>query len=95
MAVQNPTNSTIKIKSITGSISLNNKYLANVSAFGDQTVAPNSESTLRLIARPSALGVFESVRELLTAPAGQVKAIFEGSANVDGIVVPITETRRL
>jgi LEA14-like dessication related protein len=95
MAVQNPTNSTIKIKSITGSLSLNNKYLANVSAFGDQTVAPNSESTLRLVARPSALGVFESVRELLTAPAGQVKAIFEGSANVDGIVVPITETRRL
>jgi len=95
LAVQNPTNSTIKIKSITGSISVNDKYLANVSAFGDQTVAPNSESTLRLIARPSALGVFESVRELLTAPAGAVSASFQGSANVDGIVVPITETRRL
>lgn len=93
LAVQNPTNSTIKIKSITGSISVNGKYLANVSAFGDQTVAPNSESTLRLVARPSALGIFESVRELLTAPAGQVSATFQGSANVDGIVVPITETR--
>jgi LEA14-like dessication related protein len=95
MAVQNPTNSTIVVKSITGSISVNNKYLANVSAFGDQTVSPNSESTLRLVARPSAFGVFESVRELLTAPAGQVSATFQGSANVDGIVVPITETRRL
>jgi LEA14-like dessication related protein len=95
LAVQNPTNTTIKIKSITGSISVNDRFLANVSAFGDQTVAPNSESTLRLVARPSALGVFESVRELLTAAAGQVSATFRGSANVDGIVVPITETRRL
>jgi len=95
MSVQNPTNTTIKIKSISGSISVNNKYLANVSAFGDQTVAPNSESTLRLVARPSALGVFESIRELLTAPAGQISATFQGSANVDGIVVPINETRRL
>lgn len=95
LAVQNPTNTTIKIKSITGAISVNDKYLANVSAFGDQTVAPNSESTLRLVARPSALGVFESVRQLLTAPAGEVAAKFEGSANVDGIVIPIIETRRL
>ena len=95
LAVQNPTNTTIKIKSITGSISVNDRFLANVSAFGDQTVAPNSESMLRLVARPSALGVFESVRELLTAAAGQVSATFRGSANVDGIVVPITETRSL
>lgn len=95
MAVQNPTNQTIKIKSITGDISVNDKYLANVSAFGDQTVLPNSESTLRLVARPSAVGIFESVRELLTSPAGKAVAQFQGSANVDGIVVPISETRRL
>jgi LEA14-like dessication related protein len=95
LAVQNPTNTTIKIKSITGSISVNDRFLANVSAFGDQTVGPNSESTLRLVARPSALGVFESVRELLNAAAGQVSVTFSGSANVDGIVVPITETRSL
>jgi LEA14-like dessication related protein len=93
--LQNPTNTTIKIKSITGSISVNDRFLANVSAFGDQTVGPNSESTLRLVARPSALGVFESVRELLNAAAGQVSVTFSGSANVDGIVVPITETRSL
>lgn len=95
MAVQNPTNQTIKIKSITGDISVNDKYLANVSAFGDQTVLPNSESTLRLVARPTAIGIFESVREILTSPGGKAVASFQGSANVDGIVVPISETRRL
>jgi|GEM_PF-4208074 len=95
LAMQNPTNTTVKIKSVTGEISVNDKYLANVSAFGDQIIAPNSESILKLLARPSAKGVYESVRQLLTSPAGQVQANFSGSANVDGVVVPINETRTL
>jgi LEA14-like dessication related protein len=95
MAVQNPTNQTITIKSITGSVSVNDKYLANVSAFGDQKVIPNSESILRLTARPSATGVFQSIRELLTQPVGTISASFQGTANVDGIVVPISESRTI
>ena len=95
MAVQNPTNQTITIKSITGSISVNDKYLANVSAFGDQKVLPNSESVLRLTARPSAVGVFQSVREILMQPIGTSSASFQGTANVDGIVVPISESRTI
>lgn len=95
MAVQNPTNQTITIKSITGSVSVNDKYLANVSAFGDQKVLPNSESILRLTARPSAVGVFQSVREILMQPIGTSSASFQGTANVDGIVVPISESRTI
>jgi hypothetical protein len=95
MAVQNPTNQTITIKSITGSVSVNDKYLANVSAFGDQKVLPNSESVLRLTARPSAVGVFQSVREILMQPIGTSSASFQGTANVDGIVVPISESRTI
>jgi hypothetical protein len=72
---------------------VNGEYLANVSAFGDQVIQPNSESMLRLSARPSATGVFNSIRELLTTPVGQVNASFTGSANVDGLVVPISETK--
>ena len=95
MAVQNPTNQTITIKSITGSVSVNDKYLANVSAFGDQKVLPNSESVLRLTARPSAVGVFQSVREILMQPIGTSSASFQGTANIDGIVVPISESRTI
>jgi len=95
MAVQNPTNQTITIKSITGSVSVNDKYLANVSAFGDQKVLPNQESILRLTARPSATGVFQSIRELLTQPVGSIAASFQGTANVDGLVVPISESRNI
>ena len=95
MAVQNPTNQTITIKSITGSVSVNDKYLANVSAFGDQKVLPNQESILRLTARPSATGVFQSIREILTQPIGTIAASFQGTANVDGLVVPISESRTI
>ena len=95
MAVQNPTNATVTIKSITGSININDKYLANVSAFGDQKVLPNQETIIKLTARPSAVGIFESVRELLTNPIGTTVASFQGSANVDGIVVPINESKTI
>jgi len=95
MAVQNPTNQTITIKSITGDLSVNDKYLANVSAFGDQKVLPNQESILRLTARPSATGVFQSIREILTQPVGSIAASFQGTANVDGLVVPISESRNI
>lgn len=93
MGVQNPTNQEITIKSITGSIYVNDKYLANVSAFGDQKIGANQESILKLSARPSAIGVFQSIRELLTTPIGNISTKFVGSANVDGLVIPINETQ--
>ena len=95
MAVQNPTNQTVSIKSITGSLSVNGEYVANVSAFGEQIISPNTESILKLTARPSASGIFSSIRELLTTPMGQLTTTFTGSANVDGFVVPISETKRV
>jgi hypothetical protein len=93
LAVQNPTNSRVTFKSITGSLSVNNQFLANVSAFGDQVIQPNSETILKLQARPSATGIFSSVRELLSAPMGELTVNFTGSANLDGITYPINETK--
>lgn len=95
IAVQNPTNQRITLKSISGSVFVNDKYLANVSSFGDQVIAGNSESIVKVTARPSGLGVFQSVRELLTQPIGTIQVRFSGSANVDGINVPIEETKTL
>ncbi len=93
--MQNPTNQRIVVKSISGTVYVNDKYLANVSSFGDQVIAGNSESILKLTARPSGLGVFQSVRELLSTPIGQIQVRFSGSANVDGINVPIEESKTL
>lgn len=95
IAVQNPTNQRITLKSISGSVFVNDKYLANVSSFGDQVITGNSESIVKVTARPSVLGVFQSVRGLLTQPIGTIQVRFSGTANVDGINIPIEETKTL
>lgn len=95
MSAQNPTNQTATIKSITGTLSINGNAIASLAAFGDQKVAANSESTIKLIARPSAAGVFQTVKKLFTSKPGQIRATFTGIANVDGLVVPISETQTI
>jgi LEA14-like dessication related protein len=95
IAVQNPTNQRITLKSISGSVFVNDKYLANVSSFGDQVITGNSESIVKVTARPSGVGVFQSIRQLLTQPIGTIQVRFSGSANVDGINIPIEETKTL
>jgi LEA14-like dessication related protein len=95
IAVQNPTNQRITLKSIRGSVFVNDKYLANVSSFGDQVITGNSESIVKVTARPSGVGVFQSIRQLLTQPIGTIQVRFSGSANVDGINIPIEETKTL
>ena len=95
IAVQNPTNQRITLKSISGSVFVNDKYLANVSSFGDQIITGNSESIVKVTARPSGVGVFQSIRQLLTQPIGTIQVRFSGSANVDGINIPIEETKTL
>lgn len=93
MAVQNPTNSKITFKSITGGLSINDTFIANVSSFGDQVILPNYETILKLQARPSAIGVFNSIRNLIDNRSGNIKASFIGSANLDGITYPVNETK--
>jgi LEA14-like dessication related protein len=95
IAVQNPTNQRITLKSISGSVFVNDKYLANVSSFGDQVITGNSESIVKVTARPSGVGVFQSVRQLLTQPIGTIQVRFSGTANVDGINIPIEESKTL
>ena len=89
IAVQNPTNQRVVLKSLAGSVYVQDKYLGNVASFGDQFIEPNSESILKLTARPNAMGVFSSIKELLTQPVGSVSVRFTGSANVDGTNIPI------
>lgn len=95
MAVQNPTNQRILIKSIVGTLSVGGKFLANVSSFGDQVISANSESVLNITARPSALGVFNTLRQLITQPIPGTLIEFSGTANVDGVNVPVEQSQTL
>lgn len=95
MLVQNPTNQRVVIKSIVGNLSINGKFLAYVSSFGDQVINPNSESIFNLTARPSAIGVFNTLRQLITEPIPGTVISFRGTANVDGVNVPVDQSQTL
>lgn len=95
LLVQNPTNQRIVVKSVVGSIFIGEKFLAYVSSYGDQTIEGNAESVLNLTARPTALSVFQSFKELITQPIGTIEVRFTGTANVDGINIPIEQSQTL
>jgi hypothetical protein len=97
LTAQNPTNTAITIRSITGNINVKGSTVASVSAFGDQRVAANSETVIKLQARPSAIGIFETVRDFFNKEKtpGPVTVNFNGTANVDGLVVPISDTQTI
>ena len=93
LLVQNPTNQRVTIKSIVGSIYVADKFLAYISSYGDQVIEGNAESVLTLTARPTAFGVFQSLKQLVSQPIGQIEIRFSGTANVDGINVPIEQSQ--
>lgn len=95
LAIQNPTNQRAVVRSISGEISANGQYIANLSAFGEQIIQPNSESIIKLSARPSATGVGQFLFNLFKQKQQKVSANFTGTANIDGVTYPINETRTI
>lgn len=94
IGVQNPTNQRAVLKSISGQISINDKLISNISSFNTQIILPNSESFITIIAKPTLIGVFNTIKNVLTNKTGNNTFIIEGAANVDNISLPfsISET---
>jgi LEA14-like dessication related protein len=95
LAIQNPTNQRAVVRSVSGEVSANGQYIANLSAFGEQTIQPNSESVIKLSARPSAAGVGQFLFNLIKQKQQKVSVNFTGTANIDGVTYPVNETRTL
>lgn len=95
LAIQNPTNQRAILKSISGEVSANGQYIANLSAFGEQVIQPNSESVIKLSARPSAAGVGQFLVNLFKQKQQKVTTTFTGTANIDGVTYPVNETRSI
>jgi len=89
LGAQNPTNTGATIKSIVASVNYNGNTFADVSSFVTQKINPGSESNIVLIAEPSVVGIFGTIREMIRS--GKIKGNFEitGTANIDGINFPL------
>lgn len=84
--IQNPTNNRSTINSITGSVSVNGKEIANFSNFTPIQIKPNQETNLPLTASLS-----QGIISLLLTKGwlkGGVRYSIVGNMNVDNIVVP-------
>lgn len=89
ISVQNPTEATAELLSITGDLYANGKYVANISKFDKVTIAPNAETPIQLTFAPSLVGIFQTLKDFITGGKKGMKFRFEGSANVNGLNIPI------
>ena len=95
IGVQNPSNQKAEFKSMTAVMQWNDKDFANISTFKAVTIAPNSETNLVLIAEPSVLGLYQSIRDLIKTGLKNGKITIVGTANVDNVQVPISISKNV
>ena len=92
-AVQNPSNATGTISAVTGEMYVGSELIADFSSFGEIKIAPKSETTLNITATPS-VGILSLLTQKNWLKKG-TKYTIKGTANIDGLVVPIDYTRSL
>lgn len=95
LLVQNPTNQTVTIRSLSGQVLLNNRLISNVSSFNEQTIQPNSETVIKINARPLITNFFSSINFILTSKTGNNRITITGSANIDNVSLPFTITESI
>ena len=91
--IQNPTNQTGVISAVTGEVYVNNNLVADFSSFGEQKIAPKSESDFNVIATPKL-----SIIQLLSQKGWLEKGFtytIKGTGNFDGIVAPFEYKSKL
>lgn len=91
--IQNPTNQTGTISALTGEVLINNRIIANFSSFGEQKIAPKSESDFVVIASPT-IGIVQLLTQKGLLKQGILYKI-KGTGNFDGIVAPFEYRAKL
>jgi len=91
--IQNPTNQTGIVSAITGEVYVNDRIVADFSSFGEQKIAPKSESDFKVIATPT-IGIIQLLSQRGLLKSGLQYKI-KGTGNFDGIVAPFEYTAKL
>jgi hypothetical protein len=92
LSVQNPTNQVATIKAISGTLYLSGKAISNISNFNQQLIQPQMESLISFSAKPGIIGIANVIKEIFTEKnRKQYNFKFIGTANVDGVLLPIDQ----
>jgi hypothetical protein len=92
LSCSNPTNNNITLNSIVGNLILNNNTIASVESFTKNIILANAKTNIKLDLIPSAIGILMSIKEFVTNKAKtkqKINAKFLGSANMEGIIIPL------
>jgi LEA14-like dessication related protein len=97
--VTNPSNQTANIKSIAGTLYMDDKSIAVINTSTTQIIEPQTDSILKVIAKPQIIGIALLIKDLLyKSKRSKINARdykFEGNINVDGVLLPINESIKL
>lgn len=92
MGVLNPTGQSLTINAVTGDLYLDGKAMASVTSFDKQSILPNQETVIKVFVAPNLVNLFSKIKALISSKlknAGKLKASFKGSANIEGVNIPI------
>jgi hypothetical protein len=93
LGLSNPTNASVTINSIVGVLNSKGNDIANVQSFEKVTILPNNKTIISLDVTPSLIGLFTTVKQIVKK--GGLKNLnlkFKGTANVNGLPLPIDIT---
>jgi LEA14-like dessication related protein len=93
LGVQNPTNNPLTLASLAGSLIVNGAAIGNVSDFQQTTIAANSETDINVLITPNVFGVAAGAIDALEGnETSNISAALQGTANVNGVALPVNVT---
>ncbi len=96
IVVQNPSNQTFVVRSITGDVSVDSSVVGNASMFQTVTIAGNAQAVLPVQVRLSPLAIVSDLVSIITKGSGIPKTIvFKGYVNANEVVNDIDLTYKI
>lgn len=88
LTVQNITNASVTINSMTGVLNLYSNPIANLSDFTPRIVPPNNQVDIPVTVSLSLLDLPEAVQNVITNQTNKLDFTVTGNINVSGLIVP-------
>jgi len=89
IGVLNPSNSALKLSAFVGGLKVGKSEVAKVKNFKPVDIKAAGESDIDLTLVPSGLGVLTLLKTIFAKKVGKMGAVLVGTANVNGMVLPI------
>lgn len=95
LLIQNTSNVTFTINSLSGSVTLNGTLIGNISDFTPVTIGGNSEGYIPLKLRLLTLTIVQNLINAFGGGAIKENLVVTGSVNANGVQVPLSITYQI